>query len=182
MEYLDVCDATGRLSGETVLKTQAHEKGIWHRSAHVWVANPKKGILFQQRSLTIDNHPGKWDISAAGHVSAGESYLQAAKRETREELGLVLADNDFCFLGEVKQESSRPGYINREVNPVYLVWLDIDVDKIVRQEEEVAAVKFLPFADFCLLVSEGNPSFVPHPEEYALVLKYLSESKVAFDN
>jgi len=174
MEYLDACDSSGQLSGERVLKTVAHEQGIWHRSAHVWIVNSKKEILFQQRSLSIDNYPGKWDVSAAGHISAGESYLQAAKREVWEELGVSLADDDFLFLGELKQETSRPGYINKEINPVYLVWLDIDIKEIVRQEEEVMAVRFFPFADFLRLAREGDQSFVPRPEEYALVSGYLS--------
>jgi len=39
--------------------------------------------------MSKDEQPGKWDSSAAGHVDSGESYLDCARREITEELGIV---------------------------------------------------------------------------------------------
>jgi len=41
--------------------------------------------------MTKDENPGLWDTSAAGHLDSGESYLDCARRELGEELGI---DND----------------------------------------------------------------------------------------
>jgi len=45
-----------------------------------------------------------WDISAAGHVTAGGVPLETAKRELAEELGLEFPDNAFRYLFRNKQE------------------------------------------------------------------------------
>ena len=54
------------------------------------VINGKGEILLQKRSLSKDVQPGKWDTSVGGHVNMGETYLEAAIRETGEELGIEL--------------------------------------------------------------------------------------------
>lgn len=63
---------------------KAHQDGLLHRISAVYLTNEKKHILLQKRA---DN--GKLDHSAAGHVDLGESYLEAAKRELQEELGVA---------------------------------------------------------------------------------------------
>jgi isopentenyldiphosphate isomerase len=175
MEYLDICDSNGKLTGEKKSKKEAHEQGLWHRSVHVWVVNSENEVLIQKRSPFVDNHPNEWDISAAGHVSAGEDYITSALRETEEELGLQIEPAELIQIGELTQMSERTGYINNEVNPVYIVKKDLDIDKIKKQYEEVAEVKFIPYLELKDLIERGDASFVPHPEEYKLLFSYLSK-------
>jgi isopentenyldiphosphate isomerase len=65
MEYLDIYDSEGKSLGIKVTKKEAHEKGLWHRAAHVWIINSRKELLIQKRSPVVDNHPNEWDISVA---------------------------------------------------------------------------------------------------------------------
>ena len=44
--------------------------------------------LFQHRSKLLKGNPDKWDVSAGGHINLGESVLDAAVRETHEEIGV----------------------------------------------------------------------------------------------
>lgn len=67
----------------TMPKSEAHEKGIPHRIAVTYVENGSGKILVQIRMS------GALDHSSAGHVLPGESYLDAAKRELSEELGIT---------------------------------------------------------------------------------------------
>ncbi|MEK7514351.1 MAG: NUDIX domain-containing protein [Patescibacteria group bacterium] len=62
--------------------SKAHQEGLLHRISVIYLTNDKNQILIQKRS------DGRLDHSAAGHVDAGESYLEAAKRELEEELGV----------------------------------------------------------------------------------------------
>ena len=58
-------------------------------TVHIWVWRIKKDnieVLVQKRSLAKKTHPGKFDISVAGHIDANESPLIAAWREYEEEL------------------------------------------------------------------------------------------------
>jgi len=175
MEYLDICDEEGNLTGIKVSKKEAHEKGLWHRSVHIWILNSKNELLIQKRSPLMDNHPNEWDISAAGHVSAGEDNITSALRETEEEIGLKLSLENFILIGTIQQRSAREGYINNEVNPVYVVKMDLDPSSIEKQAEEVSEVKFIPYLELKKLIDNKDPSFVQHPKEYELLFNYLSQ-------
>lgn len=176
MEYLDICDSEGNILGIKELKTEVHKQGLWHRSVHVWILNNKNELLIQKRSPLKDNNPNKWDISAAGHVSAGEDYITSALRETEEEIGLKIPSEDFILIGIVKQISSREGYINNEINPVYIIKMELDPEKIVKQEEEVSEVKFISYKELQHLIESKDQSFIQHPKEYKLLFSYLDKS------
>jgi len=175
IEYLDICDDKGNLLGIKESKKEAHNKGLWHKSVHVWVLNSKMELLIQKRSPLMDNHPNEWDISAAGHVSAGEDNITSALRETEEEIGLKLNPKDFIQIGTVKQCSKREGYINNEINPVYIIKMDLDLNSIKKQEEEVSEVKFIPYKKLKNLIDIKDQYFVQHPEEYKLLFEFLEK-------
>ena len=49
--------------------------------------NGEVEYLFQHRSKHLESNPDKWDVSAGGHVNLGEALIDAAIRETSEEIG-----------------------------------------------------------------------------------------------
>ena len=74
-EIFDIVDENGNPIGETVSRAKAHEDGIRHRTAHIWVVREVNGeaeVLLQKRSLNKDSFPGKYDTSSAGHIQAGD--------------------------------------------------------------------------------------------------------------
>jgi len=180
MEYLDICNSEGNLIGQIKTKAEAHEQGLWHYAVHIWFINSKNEVLLQKRSPLIDNYPNKWDISAAGHVSAGEDFITSALRETEEELGLKIKPEDLIQIGIVKQMSAREGYINNEINPIYVVKMDLNPEEIKKQEEEISEVKFMPFQTLYELIENRDTSFVHRPEEYKLLFSYLFGMRTSF--
>ena len=87
-DLLDLVDADNTVIG-TVPRALVHgAPALRHRVAHVLVYDGRGRLLLQKRSSTKEIQPGMWDTSVGGHVAAGESYLEAAVRETGEELGL----------------------------------------------------------------------------------------------
>ena len=65
-----------------------HYNGMWHRVAQCWVVGmSEKGprIYLQRRSFEKKSHPGRYDITAGGHVSAGETPRYAMTRASMAE-------------------------------------------------------------------------------------------------
>jgi 16S rRNA (adenine1518-N6/adenine1519-N6)-dimethyltransferase len=69
-------------------RSEVHGNNLRHRAVHILIFNPAGELYLQQRSRWKDRHPLKWDSSAAGHVTAAESYDETARRELKEELGI----------------------------------------------------------------------------------------------
>jgi len=88
-ELLEVVDADNRVIGQEE-RQRIHDERLPHRSAHIGVLDRRGRLYIQKRAAGKAVLPGWWDTSAAGHVSPGESYPDAAGRELGEELGLNL--------------------------------------------------------------------------------------------
>jgi isopentenyldiphosphate isomerase len=176
MEYLDILDKEGNKTGDAKSYEEAHQKGLIHRSVHVWILNPQKELLIQKREKTRRAYPSHWDISAAGHISAGQTSVEAAQRETKEELGLDIPVSEFKYLFTVEEHIilNNGTYVNNEFQDVYLIQRDISISDIKLTDGEVDAVKFVTIDEFKKLIKgEGEP-IVPHKEEYQKLLGYIS--------
>ena len=108
-EFFDIYDDAGNRIG-TALRSECHgNPALLHRTAHVVVIHPDTGdILLQKRKMTKDIQPGKWDTAVGGHVSYGETLLEATFREASEELGLTAFNpvflTSYVFESEVERE------------------------------------------------------------------------------
>lgn len=85
-ELVDIVDEHDQPVGQTATKKQAHDQKLIHRIAAVLVFKPNGKLLVQKHKVW----GRRLDHSVGGHVSAGEDYHTAAKREMEEELGLTL--------------------------------------------------------------------------------------------
>lgn len=75
----------------SVTRQEAHsDKSKLHRAVAIVIMNDQHQILLQKRSAKKDKYPGYWTVSASGHVEYGTSYEEAAARELKEEIGLVV--------------------------------------------------------------------------------------------
>lgn len=177
-EYLDILNNDGTLAGYTASKKEAHEKGLWHKTVHVWCVNSKGEILLQHRSKEKENHPDLWDISVAGHVSSGESSIDGVKREVKEEIGLDISISDLEYLGTVHQRFvlNNDTYIDNELNDIYILKLKDD-EKFEIQKEELDQLKWVTLPDLKRMMKENKDDFVPHDEEYKILFNYLENLK-----
>lgn len=173
IEYIDVLRADGSPTGIRKPKDQIHRDGDWHRSVHVWVATPDGRLLLQRRSIAKENHPGLWDISAAGHLSAGEGSASAAVREMAEEIGLRVDASELRFLATLRESFVLNGgtYLDNEIHDVFVVTRAVDPRALVLQPGEVDDVALVLPAEL------ATYDLVPHEEEYALIVEYLASSR-----
>jgi isopentenyldiphosphate isomerase len=141
-ELLDILDEFGRPTGAIVLKSEAHRLGLWHRCFHCWIcgSDPEGSyLLVQRRAATKDTWPGYLDVTAAGHLAAGEETLDGL-REVEEELGLRVDPERLVPLGTRRVEQEIREGCDREFHEVFLVF-DVTPPADLRlQSEEVEAV------------------------------------------
>lgn len=133
MEILDICDELGNPTGKTVEREIAHQQGILHRTAHVWILRKKENkiqILLQKRSEQKDSFPGCYDISSAGHIPAGDNYGQSAVRELKEELGIVVRESELIDCGNRRFhfEEIFHGRLfkDNQVSKIFVLWKDLE--------------------------------------------------------
>ncbi|SRR6266545_1476720 len=158
-ETIDIYDANLQHLGK-MDRVEAHLKGHWHRTFHCWVVNGEgEGrILFQHRSAEMVNFPNMFDVSAAGHLEAGENVEQGV-REVSEELGIPTSMGALHSLGyrvEVADQSN--GQLNREYQAVYLLRLDAPLSEYRPQVEEVSGLFWLTISDGLKLFAGSSTS------------------------
>ena len=117
-----------------------HEKGLWHREVAVWVINEKGEILIQRRSPNKKQAPNKWALTA-GHIASGEDPLDVAVRETEEEIGLNVPENQMhlLFISKKAKKFSDTQY-NNHFKYIYYAKTNMKISEFVLQEEELSEV------------------------------------------
>lgn len=143
-EFFDVLDCTGRKTGKTIPREEAHRTGAWHGAFHCLIIYQRDGrnyALFQLRSAQKLIAPGKFDVSVGGHYTAGEDARTAGPREMKEELGLDVKFDDllplcrrvfvYCFIS---------GVTEYEFQDVFLLPRSLDPGKLALQKEELEGI------------------------------------------
>jgi isopentenyl-diphosphate Delta-isomerase len=158
-----------------VPKSEVHRDGDWHGAAHVWILNTEGQILIQRRSPTKDDWPDLWDVSVAGHLSAGEGPVEAAIREAKEELGVTLVPSECRYLFTVVEQVAlnNGNYVDNEHHYVFLVEKDLDVGDFKFNDGEVAEARFVALREFQTNLKSDPSGFVPHEEEYRKLFEVL---------
>jgi isopentenyldiphosphate isomerase len=152
---IDVYDANLQPIG-TIDRRHAHNLGLWHRSFHCWVYRtaPIPAVLFQLRSPNSTNFPDLLDISAAGHLDAGETVRDGI-RELHEELGIVdLTMDNLVFAGErVEVADQDNGQLNREYQSVFFAEINEPLNSYRPEPKEVWGLYWVPITEGMSLFS-----------------------------
>lgn len=172
-ELIDVLDENGNKTGKIETRKEVHEKGLWHRIIVVSIIDRNGHLLMQQRSLNKDSNPGKWDVSATGHVSSGQTSIEAAVREVSEELGIEINEKELKYILTYKNSRQiKENYIDKQIYDCYIVNKEeIDIKDIKIQESEVEQVRLCDINDFKELIA--NQKVMNREELYKEIIKYL---------
>jgi 8-oxo-dGTP pyrophosphatase MutT (NUDIX family) len=118
-------------------------------------------VVLTRRAERLSAHPGQYALPG-GRMDAGESVIEAALRETREEIGLDLPPE--AVLGALDDYPTRSGYL---LSPI-VAWAPAGAT-MQANPAEVAAIHRVPLADLLL---PGSPEFVAIPESRQPVIRY----------
>ena len=107
-EWFPIVEPTGIVTGRSTRQYCHGGSKPLHPVIHIHIIDRYGRIYLQKRSLKKDIQPGKWDTAVGGHVSYGETLLEATFREASEELGLTafnpLFVTSYVFESEIERE------------------------------------------------------------------------------
>lgn len=145
----------------------AHDTALVMGNSHVWLwrkTNSTVEILLQKRSMTRSRSPGKYHISAAGHVNVNETPVATALREVNEELGLTIDPKKLYLVHTTR--------VARHLQSLLFVFVyQVDGDESFKfNDGEVEEVKWVGLnkfnemindAEAYDLIDQGLPYFAP---------------------
>ncbi|MFH0701013.1 MAG: NUDIX domain-containing protein [Candidatus Woesearchaeota archaeon] len=172
-EFIDVVDEKDRII-KKMRRSLCHKRNLRHRRVAVLIFknDSYRETLLQKRSKSKDVAPGKW-AHLEGHLCSGDSYLDAAKRETEEEMFNGRKLNQKLKLEKLfKFKSSLDGdevfiTVFRAVlpGPFHLQKEEVDRYKFVKIKDLIKNVKSHPrkYTETCrLLFREYGEEFFKH--------------------
>lgn len=88
-EWIPIVEPSGLVVGRSVREYCHSGAKPLHPVVHIHIIDRYSRIYLQKRAMHKDIQPGKWDTAVGGHVSYGESLMEAVYREASEELGFT---------------------------------------------------------------------------------------------
>lgn len=172
-ELIDVLNEDGTKTGEIETRKHVHKNGLWHKVIVVAIIDKDGHLLMQKRSKKKNTNPGKWDVSVAGHVSAGQTSIEAAIREVKEEIGISLKEDDLKYMFTYKNgHKIKENYYSNHIFDFYLVQKEeIDLNTIKMQESEVEKVELCDLKQVIQRVE--NEEVVKRDTVYKELYKYI---------
>lgn len=174
MEYIDILDEKGELTGKKATRNDVHKYGYWHKAILILLINSKGEILLQKRSPNKEKNPNLWDFSCAGHLNSRDSSISGAMRELEEELGIKSNEQNMKLIYTIRKSyMPKEGFIENEIQDVYLYRADVDINNIKMQKEEVLEVKFIPFEIYAKKILSNNKEFVNRGNEFREIIEII---------
>lgn len=200
-EQLDVVDATGRVLGPAE-RAAIHRDGAWHQVVHCLVVRPQPParVVLQVRTTATSTYPGRLDLSATGHLQAGEEPVDGMVREIAEELGIDVEPAQLVPLGTRLLADDHGTIRNRELMHVFLLPDDRPLAAFGLDPEHVGGLVEIATADLLRLVADrsaraqcearwidgrvgqrsvGHDDLVPPLDGYWIVATVMAERLVA---
>ena len=157
-----------------------HRDQDWHRSVHVWIVDKKRRLVaMQKRSSLKDTFPGRWDISAAGHIEHGHDSKETAVREVAEELGIDCSLEELDFGFTIPAQQADLGGCNC-YEDVYFIIRNAETCHFAIGEAEVSAMKWISVDELKQLLE--NEACVPRPDNYKIAFFEKLESMCCNSN
>lgn len=148
----------------TMAKMEAHQKAVLHRAISVFIFNKKGEWLLQRRALSKYHSSGLWSNAACTHPRPNESYIEAAHRRLKEEMGMECELTKlfhFIYKGKLDNELTE-----HELDHVFVGYSD-EIPNF--NTEEVCDYKLINFDDLKKEIHEN-------PEKYTYWFKHVYEN------
>lgn len=135
MELWDAYDESlNKIDDVVLIRGEQIPSNCFHLVCEIIVKHKDGSYLIMQRD-NRKHFGGMWEATAGGSALQGENPLSCARRELREETGII-ADN-LVEIGRVLHHGHKSFYVE------YLCITDVDKDSIALQEGETSDYKWI---------------------------------------
>jgi len=150
-ELLDIVNDKDFVTRQEMRST-VHKLGLQHRGVHVFLFTRDGKMLVQKRSADRAASPSALDCSVSEHVKAGESYLNAAMRGMKEEMGV-----DGIEIKELVKFRMNYGTNDNEISTVYEGIVDPAAVKF--DPVEIEEINYYSVDELQEMIESGNVKF-----------------------
>jgi isopentenyl-diphosphate Delta-isomerase len=161
-EILDVVNEHDEVIGQAE-RDEVHRIGLVCRLAYVCFYTTNSEIILQKRSMTKKNDPGRLTTAVSGHVASGQTYLEAAVRETLEETGVTVEPSELIDLGVVRADYIQGAYLSYAMRGLFAYEFDGNVADLKVEDGDGAGFVSIP-------IEELEEQFDSEPDKFATVL------------
>lgn len=124
MEEWDIYDRDLNKTGKTCIRGKYQLKdNEYHLVVHIWLFTEEGKILLTQRAGTKETAPLKWECNG-GSVIKGETTIQGAIRELKEEIGIELKENDLKLFKKQRRD---------HYNDIFFAYYAIVPEEIIKK-------------------------------------------------
>lgn len=166
MELFDLYDVNRNHLGITMERGGTQPKGTFRLVVHICIFSTDGKLLCQKRVSDKKVFPDMWDVSCGGCVDAGETSVQGAIREAKEELGIDLPSDVLPTLTV---------HFNYGFDDVYCITMDVNAADLKLQAEEVAQVGWFTKSQVHAMLDEDK--FVSYSHEYIDYMFYCQHHR-----
>lgn len=150
MEYNDIYDRNRRRTGRIHLRGTPWGRGEYGLVACVWVYDGQGKLLLTKRAPE-KSFPGTWENSG-GAVRAGETSLQAVRRELFEETGIDAAPEEFELIDSGMDGNTHYDY--------YCLRRQLPIEQIVLLPGETTDAMWATFEQVHQLIRQKKMCYV----------------------
>ena len=149
MEYLDLYDENRKPIGKKIIRGDKPIEGTYINIVIVFMENSEGKFLIQKTS----KRKGSVFATTGGLVSSGYTPDETIIKEIKEELGIDINIEELTLFYTAKRKYA--------FQDAYYLKKDIDINKLILQEDEVEYVKWLSIDEINKLIEnnefrEGN--------------------------
>ena len=147
MEKWDLYTKHREKTGKEHIRGEEIPEGFYHLVVHVWIRNCKGEYLISLRSANRPTFPLMWEC-VGGSVLMGESSIDGALREVKEEVGL-----------DLKPETGRILFTKVRESDIVDVWLfeyDGDLHLDDATTDEVADCRWMTVSEIRKLYEDNR--------------------------
>lgn len=162
MDFVDIVNEDDEII-DRVLKQEAHEKGLLHRTVIAEVISTDGSWTLVEQAADRQDR-GQFVSPIGGHVEAGESEEEALRREANEEYGL---DGNFEYRLIGKKIYNRE-VLGRKENHYFILYEIFTDQEPVLNEESVRYERFAK--------KELSKQLKENPQKFGAPFHFLIES------
>jgi isopentenyl-diphosphate delta-isomerase len=161
-EILDIVNEQDEVIGQAE-RDEVHRVGLLCRLIYVLFYTSDGDVILQKRSDTKKNDAGKLTTTVSGHVASGQSYLEAAVRETLEESGVEVKESDLTNLGVMRADYVQGVYVSNAMRGLFAYRYSGTISDLAVEDGDGAGFVRLSVGELERLLDT-------EPEKFAVVL------------